>query len=341
MISSVPGETPDIKTELLDQLRDLVPSVFLDGELDKDALLNALDLNDDTQPSFSFSWPGIDQARHDAKSPTTATLVPDAEASLNWPDARDVLIEGDNLQVLKLLKNGYSRTVKLIYIDPPYNTGDTFTYNDKFAVSERQYLKDTGQVDVIQLIEDQLQYGKFPLQLTRPTIVSIVREILNFPDHDYARHVLDDPERWARIVANAIRIETVEQMVRGITYEPMDEETWWDAEVVFLEVEQKNTPQQQPGDPDPKNGVKVAPEDGVSLYDHVEYDSHVERAFASQLDNNRDHVKLFTKLPRRFKVRTPVGEYSPDWAIVYDDEGTQRLYLVRETKDTRELKDLP
>lgn len=147
MITSVPGETPDIKTELLDQLRDLVPSAFLDGELDKDALLNALDLDDDTQQSFSFSWPGIEQARDDAKSPTTATLVPDGDASLNWSDAKDVLVEGDNLQVLKLLKNGYSRAVKLIYIDPPYNTGDTFTYNDKFAVSERQYLKDTGQVD--------------------------------------------------------------------------------------------------------------------------------------------------------------------------------------------------
>jgi adenine-specific DNA-methyltransferase len=147
MITSVPGETPGIGTELLDQLRDLVPSAFLDGELDRDALINALELGDDTQPAFSFTWPGIEQARDDAKSPTTATLVPDKEASLNWSDARDILIEGDNLQVLKLLKNGYSRAVKLIYIDPPYNTGDTFTYNDKFAVPERQYLEDSGQMN--------------------------------------------------------------------------------------------------------------------------------------------------------------------------------------------------
>ena len=78
----------------------------------------------------------------------------------------------------------------------------------------------------------------------------------------------------------------------------------------------------------------------MNLYDHVDYDSHVERAFAAQLENNREHVKLFTKLPRRFRVRTPVGEYSPDWAIVYDENGTQRLYLIRETKDTRNLDDL-
>lgn len=147
MTSSVPDETRDPHEELLAQLRDLVPSAFLDGELDRDALLGALGLDGDAEPAFSFSWPGIERARQDARVPTTATLVPDEDASLHWPDARDVLIEGDNLQVLKLLKNGYSRAVKLIYIDPPYNTGDTFTYNDDVAVPERQYLEETGQVD--------------------------------------------------------------------------------------------------------------------------------------------------------------------------------------------------
>lgn len=147
MTPSAPGETADSQAELLAQLRDLVPSAFLDGELDRDALLGALGLDGEVKPAFSFTWPGIERARHDARVPTTATLIPDEDASLHWPDARDVLIEGDNLQVLKLLKNGYSRAVKLIYIDPPYNTGDTFTYNDDFAVPEHQYLEETGQVD--------------------------------------------------------------------------------------------------------------------------------------------------------------------------------------------------
>lgn len=83
-----------------------------------------------------------------------------------------------------------------------------------------------------------------------------------------------------------------------------------------------------------------APDGGLNLYDHVDYDSYVEGAFALQLENNREQVKLFTKLPRRFRVRTLVGEYSPDWAIVYDENGTQRHCLVRETKDTRNLDDL-
>ena len=147
MTPSVPDETRDTHEELLAQLRDLVPGAFLDGELDRDALLGVLGLNETSKPAFSFTWPGIERARQDARVPTTATLVPDEDASLHWSDAHDVLIEGDNLQVLKLLKNGYSRAVKLIYIDPPYNTGDTFTYNDDFAVPERQYLEETGQVD--------------------------------------------------------------------------------------------------------------------------------------------------------------------------------------------------
>lgn len=147
MTPSVPDETRDTHEELLAQLRDLVPGAFLDGELDRDALLGALGLDDTSKPAFSFSWPGIERARQDARVPTTATLVPDEDASLHWSDAHDVLIEGDNLQVLKLLKNGYSRAVKLIYIDPPYNTGDTFAYNDDFAVPERQYLEETGQID--------------------------------------------------------------------------------------------------------------------------------------------------------------------------------------------------
>nr|WP_281362789.1 hypothetical protein [Hydrogenophaga aromaticivorans] len=120
----------------------------------------------------------------------------------------------------------------------------------------------------------------------------------------------------------------------------MDEETWWDANVIFLEVETKSAQKAEAGKPAPQSGVAGAPEGGTNLFDHVDYDSHVERLFAEQLENDTDRIKLFTKLPRRFKVRTPVGEYSPDWAIVCDENGTERLYLVRETKSTLNLDDL-
>ncbi|WP_201294886.1 DEAD/DEAH box helicase family protein [Nocardiopsis sp. FR4] len=251
-----------------------------------------------------------------------------------------VVAKSEHLEELAFIERRANvvQSADLVYDD----TGQVITADTTVAESRGERIVVVGQrlPDVVQLIEDQLQYGKFPLQLTRPTIVGIVRAILTHPGRDYARHVLDDPDRWARIVASAIRVETIEQMVQGVTYEPMDEESWWDAEVVFLEVESKNPPQPMPGNPDPQRGVVPAPDDGANLFDHVDYDSHVERSFAAKLENDREHVKLFAKLPRRFKVRTPVGEYSPDWAIVYDEDGAQRLYLVRETKGTRNLADL-
>ena len=94
MTPSVPDETRDLHQELLAQLRDLVPSAFLDSELDRDALLGALGLDGDSKPAFSFTWPGIERTRQDARVPTTATLVPDEDASLRWSDARDVLASG-------------------------------------------------------------------------------------------------------------------------------------------------------------------------------------------------------------------------------------------------------
>jgi adenine-specific DNA-methyltransferase len=149
MTAQVPDSTADQRDELLRRLQELVPAAFPDGDLDSQALLDALEVprTDGDSAGFAFSWPGIEDARADARAATTATLVPDQEASLNWDTARDVLIEGDNLQVLKLLKSGYSGAAKLIYIDPPYNTGDTFTYNDDYSIPESEYFRQTGQVD--------------------------------------------------------------------------------------------------------------------------------------------------------------------------------------------------
>ncbi|MFT2711644.1 site-specific DNA-methyltransferase [Clavibacter sp. Sh2126] len=149
MSDFVSGETEDAQTVLLTQLKDLIPAAFPDGGvLDRAALLGALGLSTEERvPAFAFSWPSIEMARVEARAATTATLRPDANASLSWDNARDILVEGDNLQVLKLLKKGYAGQVKLIYIDPPYNTGQSFTYNDDFTVPETEYLRATGQVD--------------------------------------------------------------------------------------------------------------------------------------------------------------------------------------------------
>jgi type III restriction enzyme len=226
------------------------------------------------------------------------------------------------------------QSADLVYDD----NGLVITSDNAVSDSAGERIVMAGQrlPNVVQLVEDHLLYGKFPLQLTRPTVVAVLQAI----PEAYKLRAVDDPDRWARIVGQAIRVVTIEQMVQNITYEPMDEATWWDANVVFVEVGHKNSPKQEAGKPPPSSGVAQAPEDGMNLFDHVDYDSLVELHFAQQLENDRSQIKLFTKLPRRFKVKTPVGEYSPDWAIVCEEDGEERLYLVRETKSTLNLDDL-
>ena len=257
------------------------------------------------------------------------TIIPDSLAT--------VVAGSDHLDNLRFIQRRANvvQSATLEYDDQ----GHVITDEEAVAEDRGERVLITGQrlPDVVQLIEEQLQYGKFPLQLTRQTIANIVEHVITF-DQDYGRYVLDDPERWARIVANAIRRETIELMVDGINYEPVDETEWYDAKLTFID-ETKTPPQPAKGNADPQSGV-IADDGGRSLYDHIDYDSHVERAFAKQLSNDPDRVKLFTKLPRRFKVATPVGEYAPDWAIVYEENGVERLYLVRETKDTRNFDDL-
>lgn len=248
----------------------------------------------------------------------------------------DVVAASEHLEDLKYI----SRRANVVQsADVEYDEqGLVVTKDSHVAEVTGERLVFVGQPlpNILELIEDQLQYGKFPLKLTRPTVRKIVEAIPN----NLQRRVLDDPDQWARIVATAIRREAIGQMVKGITYEPMDEATWWDANVVFPESEKKYPPVPQAGNRDPQSGVVAAPTDGVNLFDHIDYDSHVERNFAAQLEAAKDRVRLFTKLPRRFRVRTPVGEYSPDWALAYDEDGQEYLYLVRETKDTLRLDDL-
>ena len=256
--------------------------------------------------------------------------------SVDTPSLVAIVAVSEHLESLKFIKPRANivQSAELIYDENGWVITDDGSVNH--GAGERIILAGQRLPNVVQLVEDQLLYGKFPLQLTRPTVVAILEAI---PD-DLKVGAVHDPDRWARVAAQAIRVVVIEQMVQNITYEPTDRETWWDANVVFLEVETKSAPRTEAGKPAPQSGVAPAPEGGVNLFDHVDYDSHVERRFAEQLENDGNRIKLFTKLPRRFKVKTPVGEYSPDWAIVCDENGTERLYLVRETKGTLNLDDL-
>ena len=138
----------DLVAENIAQLKTLFPEAFAEGKLDFAVLRQLLgDAVDEGEEKFGLNWHGKRRARRLALTPSTGTLRPCPEESVDWDTTRNLLIEGDNLEVLKLLQKSYTGKVKLIYIDPPYNTGKDFIYPDNYKDGIKNYLKITGQVD--------------------------------------------------------------------------------------------------------------------------------------------------------------------------------------------------
>ena len=168
-----------------------------------------------------------------------------------------------------------------------------------------------------------LKHTTPPMQLTRRTILEILKRTQK------RQSALDNPSEFAAVTARIVRDKLKDQLVDGIKYEKIDE---------YYEMCQFETSIQSWED----NLIRAE----RSLYDHVIYDSEVERKFVEGLEDQNE-VKLYVKLPAFFKVPTPIGSYNPDWAIVFErhDEfgkptGEETLYLVRETKGTTNLDDL-
>ncbi|WP_431202258.1 site-specific DNA-methyltransferase [Bradyrhizobium betae] len=139
--------SPDMKADLLARLKSVVPEVFSDGELDVERLAELAGNAVATGPErYGLAWPGKRDAIAMLQAPSRATLVPERDQSVNFDDAQHVFIEGENLEVLKLIYRSYFGRVKLIYIDPPYNTRNDFIYRDNFADPLASYLRQTGQM---------------------------------------------------------------------------------------------------------------------------------------------------------------------------------------------------
>lgn len=147
-IQETPSATPNFNTELAAQLAELIPEVISDGKVDVVKLQELLGLDTaDATERFGLFWPGKKRALRAAQEPTTATLKPDFENSEDWDKTQNVFIEGDNLEVLKLLQKHYHGKIKMIYIDPPYNTGSDFVYPDNYKEGLETYLEWTRQVN--------------------------------------------------------------------------------------------------------------------------------------------------------------------------------------------------
>ena len=144
-----PGpRSADIVAENLEHLKTLFPEAFAEGKVDFDVLKQLLGAAaNETEEKYGLHWHGKRYARQFALMPSTGTLRPCPEESVDWDTTQNLMLEGDNLEVLKLLQKSYAGKVKLIYIDPPYNTGNDFVYQDNYRDSLENYLEISGQVD--------------------------------------------------------------------------------------------------------------------------------------------------------------------------------------------------
>ena len=141
-------KSPDLVAENIEQLKALFPEAFTEGKVDFEVLKQLLGgAVDEREEKYGLNWHGKRRARQLALTPSTGTLRPCPEDSVDWDTTQNLMIEGDNLEVLKLLQKSYAGKVKLIYIDPPYNTGKDFVYPDDFQDNIKNYLELTGQVD--------------------------------------------------------------------------------------------------------------------------------------------------------------------------------------------------
>ena len=149
--------TPDGAMENIERLAELFPQVVTEVQnedggveraVDFDALRDLLgDVAEGERERYQFTWPGKREAKAEARRPIFKTMIPEPEKSKDWDTTENLYIEGDNLEALKLLKETYAGKVKLIYIDPPYNTGHDFVYDDDFAKSRGEYDAESGDFD--------------------------------------------------------------------------------------------------------------------------------------------------------------------------------------------------
>ena len=140
------GQSMDIEQAERDKLQALFPQCFVEGKLDIDKLLNLCgEYIDNDFEKYKFEWSGKAECYRLAGKRSTGTLRPYEDESVGWDTTKNLYIEGDNLEVLKLLQTAYFRKVKMIYIDPPYNTGHDFVYEDDFRDPISRYKEVTQQ----------------------------------------------------------------------------------------------------------------------------------------------------------------------------------------------------
>lgn len=145
-LNQIPATSKDVRKEMLDKMREIYPALFGEGDALNAKELQAL-VDDYSKPEverYAFPWTGKTASKRFAFTPSKARLVPDKDRSVDFDTTQNLIIEGENLEVLKLLQSSYFKKVKMIYIDPPYNTGHDFVYPDDYSESKQAYWEKGG-----------------------------------------------------------------------------------------------------------------------------------------------------------------------------------------------------
>jgi adenine-specific DNA-methyltransferase len=142
----------DILSDNIEHLKALFPEAVTEGRIDFDVLRQLLGSEVEDRPEkYGLNWHGKRLARQIALTPSTGTFRPCPEESVDWDTTQNLMIEGDNLEVLKILQKSYAGKVKLIYIDPPYNTGNDFVYRDDFRDSV--FVDDVAKTNLAEILK--------------------------------------------------------------------------------------------------------------------------------------------------------------------------------------------
>lgn len=188
LFPEVEKQSFNVTQERIEKLKELFPNIVSDGKIDWKTLKLMLGENiTEEDERYRFTWNGKTKAIQEVGIPTTSTLRPDKYSSKDWNTTENLYIEGDNLEVLKVLQNSYNGKIKIIYIDPPYNTGSDFIYKDDFALSVEEVEKQEGLKDrkgVIKTVDkltknskDSAKYHTNWLNMMYPRL-SIARDLL-------------------------------------------------------------------------------------------------------------------------------------------------------------------
>lgn len=148
MLNQIPKSSLDIKKEQIQKLKSIFPEVVTEGKVDFEKLQATL--GEDSladRDSYKLTWAGKENVFKVIQKQSWARLAPCRDESIDFDNSENLFIEGENLEVLKLLQKSYSNKIKMIYIDPPYNTGNDFIYEDDYTDGIKNYLRQTGQID--------------------------------------------------------------------------------------------------------------------------------------------------------------------------------------------------